>query len=309
MSDTVFYRLKLKRTRSPIEVFEKMKKSVKKKGATKNWVCDIDSENERLLIDFKDEKSERFLLSFDNKVCSGFCKVSFPLEGELFDDENKSEFKALLNMIYSARTCFSEMDITDDYGLAEDFLEGKKYKLVLRSLSEAETQQLRKLYDAGYTNHTDLILADIYDKMDMPEGADYRDYISDRCAPSGEGFKESWKDMFSFVMTFILETSEYKKQGRVKNIPGFNADFGGLMFSTVAFSEITNELYMFRNYYNRDFTNAFGVTHAQLRRYYKDKIYPRLHASDDAFERCELAYRFFLSAYDFCGFRFVGKDK
>jgi hypothetical protein len=28
----------------------------------------------------------------------------------------------------------------------------------------------------------------------------------------------------------------------------------------------------------------------------------------DGFEKCCLAYRFFLSVYDFCGFKFVGRE-
>lgn len=44
--DTIFYAIKLKRTKTPIEVFEKMQKAVKKKGVTKKWICDIDNENQ-----------------------------------------------------------------------------------------------------------------------------------------------------------------------------------------------------------------------------------------------------------------------
>lgn len=305
MANTIFYKLKLKRNKTPSEVFEKMRSAVKRKGATENWVCDIDSKS--MTVNFGDNKSEDFVISFDKNVCQNSCKVFFPLEGELFDNEKKSEFKSLLNMIYSARAFFSEIDITDDYGLAADFIESKKYKIVLRELSEEETQQLRKLYDAGYKKHPDLIIAYIYDKLGIPDGADFREYINEKTVSSSS--QARGEEMLPLFETYIYETSIYKKRGRINEIPDYEyRDLGDVGFSTAAFMLIADELYRYKDYFKRDISGSFGVKHAQLRRYYKDKVYPMLAASDDDFEKCKLAYRFFLSAYDFCGFRFVGKE-
>ncbi len=306
MADTIFYKLKLKRTKTPMEVFEKLQGSVKRKGTTKNWVCAVDSENEVFTIDFGDNKSEAFSISFDDNLCCNSCKVDFPLEGELFDNEKKSEFKALLNMLYSVRAFFSEIEITDDYGLAADFIESKKYKLVLRELTKEEAQCLKKLYDAGHKNHPDLIVAVVYDKLGIPDGADFRDYVNEKTVSSRSQTKG--EEMLPLFETYIYETSIYKKRGRVKDIPEYEyQDLGDVGFSTAAFMLIANELYRFKDYFKSDISGSFGVKHAQLRRYYKDKIYPILAYSDDDFEKCELAYRFFLSAYDFCGFIFMGK--
>ena len=49
---TIFYRLKLKRTRTPLEVIEKMRKTIRKKGATKNWVCTVDENTQTMKVDF-----------------------------------------------------------------------------------------------------------------------------------------------------------------------------------------------------------------------------------------------------------------
>lgn len=134
---TLFYTLKLKRTRTPIEVFEKMSKSVKKKGATKNWVCTVDENS--LRVEFNNGFDDEIVFIFDNKgVCDSFCTPMFPISGDEFDDEKKSEFKALLNMIYSARTSFSEMKITDDYGISESYLDTKVNKIALRELTEGK---------------------------------------------------------------------------------------------------------------------------------------------------------------------------
>lgn len=305
MADTIFYRLKLKRTRTPMEVFEKMKKSVKKRGATKNWVATIDEEKEMMSIDFGDEMSETFVLHFNNKVCDTFCKVYFPLEGELFEDEKKSEFKALLNMIYSARTSFSEMTITDDYGLAEDFMESKKYKLDLRELTEAEMQHVKELYDMGFQKHPDLIMAVIYEGLEIPFGEDFRKYVNMKIDYAEDNLASNEHALWPFFETYLYETAEYKNQGRVPYVPEYGWEFSGIWFSVGAFTLIIDELYRFQNWPGL----PFGVKHAQLRRFYKDKIYPLLDADGDDFEKCVLAYRFFLSAFDFCGFKFVGKEK
>ena len=53
--DTIYYKLKLKRTRTPAEVFEKMRKCVKKKGATKDWTCEIDPNGTSMWVDFGED--------------------------------------------------------------------------------------------------------------------------------------------------------------------------------------------------------------------------------------------------------------
>ena len=88
MPDTIFYHLKLKRGRRPQEVFEKMAKAIKKRGATKNWSYTINEEEETFLVDFGDELSEGFGIHFEKQVADDCCKVYFPLDGELYEDEN-----------------------------------------------------------------------------------------------------------------------------------------------------------------------------------------------------------------------------
>lgn len=67
MADTIFFKGKLKRGKDPLSVFEKIKKGIKKKGPTKNWICTIDEEQQSLRIDFPDDKSETFSLQFNEK--------------------------------------------------------------------------------------------------------------------------------------------------------------------------------------------------------------------------------------------------
>lgn len=307
--DTIFYTLKLKRTRTPAELFEKMVKSIKKKDVTKNWTYTIDTEKQILFVDFGDEMSETFSISFDEeKICNDFCKVYFPINGELFDDEKRSEFKALLNMIWSARTMFSKMDVSDDYGLATDFLESKKYKLSLRELTEAENSLGRELYESGLTKYPDFIIGIILRGLDIPVNDKWYNHVNMDLPFVRENMKDEITCMWPFFETYVYEAAEYKNV-RVKYHRDFNSDFTGLWFSVGAFKMMIDELYHFRDYFNHNSNNSFGVKHAQLRRVYKDKVYPLLDSMPDCFEQCCIAYRFFLSAFDFCGFKYVGIEK
>ncbi|MCM1107156.1 MAG: hypothetical protein NC355_09475 [Blautia sp.] len=120
--------------------------------------------------------------------------------------------------------------------------------------------------------------------------------------------KDELSCMWPFFETYVYEAAEYQNV-RVKYHPDFNEEFSGLWFSVGAFSLMTDELYHFRNYFNHNISSSFGVKHAQLRRVYKDKVYPLLDRMPDGFEQCCTAYRFFLTTFDFCGFKYVGIEK
>lgn len=159
MSDTIFFKGKLKRGRDPLEVFEKIKKGIKKKGPTKNWICKIDENRKDFFIDFQDEGSETFSLQFNEKgEFNDFCKVAFPLEGDLFE-AGKSEFKALLDILYSAKSMFNSIEITDDYGLAASYWDSKRFKSDFRNLTAEEEARVRRLFAEGFTTHEQLLMA------------------------------------------------------------------------------------------------------------------------------------------------------
>ena len=191
-----------------------MAKAIKKRGATKNWSYTINEEEETFLVDFGDELSEGFGIHFEKQVADDCGKVYFPLDGELYEDEKKSEFKALLNMIYSARTSFSRMEITDDYGLAEDFMESKKFKLKLRELTEEEMERAKRLYNLGYTAHPGFVLKLIYDYLEIPFDEEYEKYVNQKVSCTRYDLEDQ-KFLRPFIETFLYETSEYRDQGRL----------------------------------------------------------------------------------------------
>ena len=305
-STTLFFTLKLKRTRKPIEVFEKMAKKVKKRGATKNWVCEYDDEH--FHIDFGDEMSETFSVHFDEKkVCKDFCKVFFPLSGELFDDEKTSEFKALLNMIYSVRTSFSQMEITDDYGISESYLDTKVNKIALRELTEEETERIKRIYEAGHTTVKDNIIALMTEQRELPYRSDYYAYINVNVSFFLSDNDKNEKDFFhSFCESYLFETAVYKGKNRIYDDDDYFGDLTGLYFSISAFIDGIEDI---TDIYSISLYRTWDPKSTQVKRLLENKSRPLFDAETDPLNKCLLAYRLFLSIYDYLGFTYVGKGK
>lgn len=68
MTDTIYISGKLKRNILISELYEKISKSIKKKGPTKLWECHMTEFGDTIIIDFNDEGSETFGLTFNEKT-------------------------------------------------------------------------------------------------------------------------------------------------------------------------------------------------------------------------------------------------
>lgn len=304
---TIFYKLKLKRTRTPMEAIEKMRKTIKEKGATKDWTVNVDGNAQTMYVDFGEDKGETFAVSFDEKkVCDDFCKVFFPLSGEEFDDEKKSEFKALINMIYAARTCFAEMKITDDYGISESYLDTKVNKIALRELTAEELERAERLFGDGHRTVREFITALMYDLRDLPYDEDFLPYINMNISCEPYIFWSQWDREIgnfynAFIDSFIFETTEYKNEGRIYEIKEYFGELNGTWFSVHAFIDGINEI---TDYYH--YKSGWDPKSTQVLRLYNTKYLPLIENADDH-EKCIAAYRFFMSMLDYLGFKYVGK--
>ena len=306
--DTIYYKLKLKRTRTPSEVFEKMRKSIKKKGATKDWTYDISPDGTSMCVDFGEDKGETFRLSFnEKKQCEGFCKVFFPLSGELFDNEKTSEFKALINMIYSARSSFAEMEVSDEYGIAESYLDSKVNKIALRELTAEETERAERLFGEGHTDIPDFLNALMFDLRGLPYSDDFIPYINRRITVNyimfwGSNNPEIREFFPAFAESFLYETTEYNGEGRLYKVKKYYEDLSGVYHSVCGFCFGMEQVCRYR-----DFKSGWDPKSVQVFRLYQGKYLPLLEAEDSDLGRCRLAYRFFVSILEFLGFKYVGR--
>lgn len=307
MSDTIFYKGKLKRGKSPLELFEKIKKSAQKTGTIKKWECTFDPDNRQIKILFGDDKSEDFILEFNEKGdFDGFCKVGFPMEGELFA-HGKSEFKALLDVLYKAKSMFNSIEITDEYGLAESYWDSKRIQLTLRLLTSEEEDRVRRIYSKGYTTHERLLRAIMAEDMKM-KFDDFCCYVNPYiCCKDGDSL-----EIFRTIESYLYETAEYKKEGRLCEIPDhIYCDVGSIGFSVYAFLEGMSWIFFDGtgrwNTLNLEKRRSFSGKDAQVGLFFREKFAPLFIEETDSLKRCLLVYRYFVSVYDYLGFKFSGK--
>ena len=305
MSNTIYYRGKLKRTCSPRDVYEKCSGAIKKTGVTKNWICTFHENDISVVVDFNDGESENLVFKFVEGKVHGFCKLFFSMDNDMYD--KKSPSFACMKMLYSLKKLCSEYEITDDYSIWEGFLETMKYRARFRNLTEDEEARVRKYFDMGYTNHEDMLLAFISEDLQIPQGEKLTDHIMENAVYPVD---EHW--ILPVLETWLYETCTYGKEGRVSGLSRerytdlnmFTLSHGGFV---LVVEECFAECFAAYGFVKEDDTNAFGVKHALLRKMFREKYAPAFKIADP-FERCILAYRLFLSALDFTDFKFVGKN-
>ncbi len=311
MSDTIFYKGKLKRGKKPDEVFEKITKKIKKKGPTKDWICEISEDKSKLRIIFPGGMSEDFCLSFDAKGnFNDFCKVDFPLEGELFED-GKSEFKALLDALYNARKLFNHIEISDDYELAAAYWDSKHIKFELRELTDEEYNRVKRLYLEGIESHEELIWKILAEDMEISveEVKKYKN-IDVGCF-SEERF---WPSIYPIAETYLYETSGFRKEGRLCFMDEMKYyDLGVIGFSIFAFQQCLSWV-MFDGYgwwesVNLEKQRIFSQKDAQVGVFFRERFAPLFIKEERLLERCLLVYRYIVSVYEYLGFNFMGRVK
>lgn len=306
MSGTIHYEGKIKRGKKPLEVFRKISKAIKKESPMEDWSCVIDKENEQLRISFSD-KCEDFVLAFDEKgEFSDFCKVDF------FDREDgMDELHALIDAIYNAESLFSRITVTDDYGLADDYWDSKRFKIQFRELTQEERERVVRLYSEGYTSHERVLMAIMAEDMEMSveEMSDYIN-IDIPFSPVPDVFPK----IFQTLGSYLHETAEYQNKGRLYEIPEYSYYISGSVSAPIfAFVEGLSWVFFDGTGYGTSISleekNFFNQKLTQIGLLFREKFVPEFVKLEDPLERCLLVYRYFVSVYDYAGFRYAGRAK
>lgn len=242
-----------------------------------------------------------------------FARLPFRLEGDLFE-AGKSEFKALLDILYSAKSMFNSIEITDDYGLAASYWDSKRFKSDFRNLTAEEEARVRRLFVEGFTTHEQLLMAVMAEDMEMSveELRGYRidNMYSDPSYPGGDyGYP-----IYNTLSAYLFETAEFQKGGRVCELPDWQRfEPGAYMFSEMAF--VIGIAWVFFDgtgpYEEINLEKKFISTpkDKQVELLFMEKFAPLFMKEEDPLEKCILAYRYFVSVYDYLGFRYVGRVK
>jgi len=298
----------LKRSCNPLEVFEKLDKKInRKKGPTGNWECTYNPDNESILIDFGDDKSETFCLELNSKeIYNGFCKVYFDLGPDSFAED--SEFKALLDIFYSIKNKFSLIEFSDDYGLAAGYWDSKRFKFEYRDLTDEEYERVERIYNQGYTTPEKLLRAIMAEDMEMP----YQQLVKYENPDISMG--RYYGKIYNTLLTYVYETSEFRNEGRVSDSLAFYVgDPDKHTFAIWAFMEGISWIFCDgsadQNKITLDKHFCSTPVISQIDLIYREKFAPLFLKENDALKKCVLVYRYFLSVYGFAGFKYGGYHK
>ena len=164
-----------------------------------------------------------------------------------------------------------------------------------------------RLYLAGYTGHEKLLLAVMAEDMEMSVG-ELLNYINiDICC-----FSDHFPQIFHILESYLYETAEFQKEGRLCELPDWQYyDLGKVSFSVYAFLEGLAWVFLDGTGYgtilNPEKKRAFSQKDAQVGLLFREKFAPQFLKLEDSLERCLLVYRYFVSVYDFLGFRYAGR--
>ena len=301
--DTIYYSLRLKDYKTPKHAIARILKKVRPKGVTANWTVEVKELS--VAVFFHDGESEPLTLSFRKKEASGSCKVAFPTEGKLFENEKKSEWKALIQLLHSLKPFCAEIEVEDDLKLAGAYFSSQDYKFDIRELTPAETERLDRLYSQGFTDHEAFLFQIFAEDTGRDSLPDWKAAIHPYTKLS-----DPFPQIGEFWETYIFETSTLKGEclraiykNDVYAIHGKKVISGDPPAEIYTFALGVGMLFSCYDFIDNTWGKGKNVT-----LYYNDKFLPLFHAAD-AYGKCKLAYQLFVSIYDYCKFQFVGKDE
>ena len=121
------------------------------------------------------------------------------------------------------------------------------------------------------------------------------------------------------LLTYIYETSEFRNEGRVSDsLQNYIGDPNKYMFALWGFMEGIGWIFCDgttfsyqegqgkREELTQDKHRCTMPIDAQIDLVYREKFVPLFRQEEDPFQKCVLAYRYFLSVYEFTGFHYAG---
>ncbi|MDO4282494.1 MAG: hypothetical protein Q4D02_02565 [Clostridia bacterium] len=283
MSCTIYYKGKLKKRYNPTDVFNKIIENTR-------WRYEM--KNEYFFTVIINLKSEPLNFHFQNSCIDDFCKVHV---------EDDKEYDRILELFFSIRNMFSQLEIQDDLGLWNDYLAKRNScKIKLRELSEDEIKVIEKFDDQNSTSKNVLlrIIASSIRK-DKNDIITYQ-YLIDHINPNITGYHfASMKglELYGILETWIYETMTYQNCGRVSDI---DKTTKGLQSSINAFTfGIAETLFGI-------YGGSTGDKQAKIRKFYHQEIVSKnVEIEKDSV----LMYQYVVSILEYLGFQFVGRKK
>ncbi len=303
--NTVFCSGCLKRGKEAYDLFEVLEKQIKKKGPTAKWELLLADVN-KIDLNFNDECSETFTFEFDTKnAFSVICKIAL-------EPGTDGQFEALFDMLYKAQKLFKEIKVSDDFGLAESYWNSKQYKFVFRELTEAEAERVKVFVRDGGKPHEEMLRSFMAEDMGMSLEA-FKTYINPEIAMNSAMNSTEYPSICSSLESYLYETASFSGE-RLCEMDDFKYyDMGNVGFSVFAFTQGLAWIFLdgsgFSEQLSKEKKKTVTSQEAQIWQMYRDFFIPLYEASTGDTEKLMTVYRYFVSAYDFLGFRFEGIDE
>lgn len=298
----ISYNGKIKAKYTIDDIFTKIQIYLRKNNKT--WTCE--QQENCITINFNDVVSDNFVLDInDNNKFNGYCRISY--------DETIKEttLKKFLDLLFSIKSVFSKIEVSDDYSICESYLKSKEIKIELLDLNEKETEIVNSIYNEGYKEYREFLLMFISKGLNLKT---YKDlYINlnvlefTGCSTVEEVYEQMILAVFE---TWLYETATYKQKRFYvdefynKNNKGEYHGLGNTGFDSYACCHGIQSI-ITKNNKN---VNSFGIKDAQVQKLYSEKIVEMLKDQNNQYEQCILAYRYLISIMNYTGFKFIGKD-
>jgi hypothetical protein len=119
--------------------------------------------------------------------------------------------------------------------------------------------------------------------------------------------------IFWSLETYLFESASFRGERLCEISELQYYDLGSIAFSTYAFVEGISWIFLDGSGYGNEFDlqrkKAFTQKDAQVGLFFREIFIPLYLQEETDFEKTVLAYRYFLSVYDYLGFKFEGRAK
>ena len=298
----ITFQCRQKRGWSGAETAEICRKAVLKSGVTKIWtVEELPQDCVRVMLAPALPPLD-FFYDAKTRLLKADYTAEIPADDKTAHDKKSLVF-ALMKLLYQLKGK-REYSVTDDCGAWEAFLETMRYQAHLRELTEAELARVQAAYDAGHREPIAMLRAFLHEDMQLLSEETVESAVMDDITMYSEGGLDTgWTNVFE---TWCYLTCAYKKDGRISQIgeaermalDAFTLDLAGFILSMRYFCQ--------RLEGSKEEDRIFGVPHGVTSRMLRTNVLPQMETAD-AFGRLVLTYRFFVSALEFNGLRFIGR--
>lgn len=280
MSCSFFIKINLKKKYKVNELFDVIIEEIK----DTKWKYKL-KKDENLEIIFND-KSEPLVFRFYNHRMNEICKIDF---------KSNEEAEIFLRFLYNIKKMFSFYDISDDFGLWNDFIAKKNpCKITLRELSEKEKKEI-ELFDYKKYRALDVFFGIM--AKDLKTEKEYNNTSFQELIKNINPFVKQqffWIDSDNPVLVFadwVYEIMEYKNFGKVKSVDmtatrGLGENYSALIFGIMQVIFGT-------------WGGNINSKQSQIVKLYEQTYRNNLDIENDVF----VLYRFILSALEYTGFK------